>query len=139
MSIMCPGGRHGNFQWNDNVISFLLDEDDQLDFFSATSQKEHVAHPDTLCSFRANQWVLVHINLAFLAIFSFLCSVLCHCVVCPSIYWVGIFKLFFQVYRIYACNYTVTNSNRKLNKKQLWKISYMSLSSILESLPCFQQ
>jgi hypothetical protein len=34
-----------NFQWDDNVIRFLLDEDDKLDLYGATSQKEHVAPP----------------------------------------------------------------------------------------------
>jgi hypothetical protein len=57
-----------------------------------------------------------------------------HCVVCPSIYWVGIFKLFLQVYTIYVYNYTVTNSNRKLKDKQIrYCTAYRNHSSRTET------
>jgi hypothetical protein len=61
-----------NFQWNDDEVHFVLDQQALLDFYSASSPKQqfadrHVAPLDTLFWFWANQSLLLHLYDACLA------------------------------------------------------------------------
>jgi hypothetical protein len=61
------------FQWDDDEVHFVLDQHAELDFYSASSLKQHSPqvdmsfYSDTLFRFRANQSLLFLINAACLA------------------------------------------------------------------------
>jgi hypothetical protein len=61
-----------NFQWDDDDVSFVLDQHAEFDFYSASSLKQKSAvdmslHLDTLFWFWANQSLLFLLNAACLA------------------------------------------------------------------------
>ena len=61
-----------NFQWDDDEISFVLDQQAEFDFYSASSLSQQsadrrVALSDTLFWFRTNQSLLFLLNAACLA------------------------------------------------------------------------